>query len=43
VVITVGKKDASFEAEEKLLKWFREEAKPSKQLIKEVLIKEASK
>src|SRR6266849_6430942 len=42
-VITVGKKEESFEAEEKLLKGFKEEAKPSKQLKREALAKEASK
>jgi hypothetical protein len=42
-VITVGKKEESFEAEEKLLKGFKEEAKPSKQLKKEAFVKEASK
>jgi hypothetical protein len=42
-VITVGKKEESFEAEEKLLKGFKEEAKPSKQLKREALVKEASK
>jgi hypothetical protein len=42
-VITVGKKEESFEAEEKLLKGFKEEAKPSKQLKKEAFAKEASK
>jgi hypothetical protein len=42
-VITVGKMEESFEAEEKLLKGFKEEAKPSKQLKKEAFVKEASK
>src|SRR3978361_1055922 len=43
VVVTVGKKEESFEAEEKLLKGFKEEAKPSKQIKKEAFTQEASK
>src|SRR3978361_689728 len=42
-VVTVGKKEESFEAEEKLLKGFKEEAKPTKQIKKEALSQEASK
>ena len=42
-VVTVGKKEESFEAEEKLLKGFKEDAKPAKRLKKEALVKEASK
>ena len=42
-VITVGKKEESFEAEEKLLKGFKEVVTPSKQLKKEAFVKEASK
>jgi hypothetical protein len=43
VVITAGKKEESFEVEENLLKGYKEEAKPSKQLKKAALVKEASK
>jgi len=42
-VVTVGKKEESFEAEEKLLKGFKEEAKPTKQIKKEAFVHEASK
>src|SRR3978361_131967 len=42
-VVTVGKKEESFEAEEKLLKGYQEEAKPIKQIKKEAFAHEASK
>jgi hypothetical protein len=42
-IITVGKKEEFFEAEEKQLKCFKEEAKPSKQLKRVALVEEASK
>src|SRR3977135_4698308 len=42
-VVTVGKKEESFEAEEKLLKGFKEEAKTTKQITQEAFAQEASK
>src|SRR3978361_1931145 len=42
-VVTVGKKEEAFEAEEKLLKGLKEEAKPIKQIKKKAFAHEASK